>query len=217
MADNFSNVPFPISGTSLEVKIKYQINSKEKKLLSLPFKFLIVDNKITTADMPTVESVVQELENFLLKRLLPLFGRNVQITSMLIKNSGLTFSIPCYIFGSREVNSLSYDTALFFLLQPYNKPLAYRLYLKGCASSFSQKPLPPEELSLVKDFETLFTSTLLFLNGSLVLKMVRGTDQFISATFRELKKFSPRKKAKKPAARKKTKTKKKKTATTSSG
>lgn len=64
---------------------------------------------------------------------------------------------------------------------------------KGCASKFAQKPLEKEDLTVIKDFELLFISNLVYLNGLLVLKLVRGTDALISETFRELKKFQLRK------------------------
>lgn len=140
-----------------------------------------------------VADIVEEFDKFLLKRLLNLFGKSVQVTSMILKNSGYTFLIPLYRFGTNDGSSLPIDTALLFLLQPYNKTNGYRLYLKGCSTAFAQKPLSPEEMSVINEFETLFTSHLAFLGGSLVLKIVRNADSLISATFREVKRFIPRK------------------------
>lgn len=195
MADNFANVPFPITGTSFDVKVNYQINtnSKEKKRLSLSFKFQIVENKLTSNNTPSVAELFQEFNTFLLRRLCALLGRNVQITSMSVKCGSFSFLIPLYFFGQRDKIALPPETAMFFLLQPLGKSTCYRLYLKGGSASFSQKPLPESELKLINEFETLFTSSLAYLNGLLVLKIVRGVDELISATFRELKKFAPRK------------------------
>jgi hypothetical protein len=195
MSDNFSNVPFPVTGTTFDLKISYQINinSKEKRRLTLPLKFSVVENKLPTSKPPSVSDLYEEFDRFVLKRLLAILGKNVQLTALTLKSSGLSFLIPLYRFGLMESNSLPVETALFFLLQPYNKSTNYRLYLKGCSSNFSQKPLPPSELSLIQDFESLFTSNLVYLDGLLVLKILRNTDELISATFRELKRFLPRK------------------------
>lgn len=195
MADNFSNIAYPVTGSTFELKINYQINlnAKEKKRLSLDFKFLIVENELTTASTPTVAEMIAEFEKFVLKRLLTLLGRNCQITSMTLKNAGLNFFVPLYKFGYNETNSMSPEVALFFLIQPFNKLTSYRLYLKGAATSYAQKPLPVDELSEIQNFESLFTSNLVFLNGLLVMKLVRNADSFISATFREVKRFQPRK------------------------
>lgn len=194
MADSFADVDLPIVGNYFELKINYQINLniKDKKKLTLPFKFFIVENSLGS-QQPKMSQIIADLEKFILRRLLPLLGKNVQLTSMTLKINNLIFIIPLYKFGTSEKHAVSPDTALFFLLQPYGKPLSYRLYVKGCSSFFSQKPLSNDALTLIHEFETLFTSKLGFLDGALIVKQVRGSEELISASFRELKQFAPRK------------------------
>lgn len=205
MSDNFANVPFSISSPNLDVKINYQLNlsSKDAKKLSVSFKFNVVENKITTATIPTLADFIGEMDKFVLRRLAAMLGKNVQLTSMTIKASGMIFQIPLYLFGGSLNNSLPPDVALFFLLQPYNKNKGYRLYVKGCSSVFSQKPLTQELLSIIQEFESLFTNNLVYLNGLLILQIVRNTDAFISATFRDVKRFAPHKLSKLKKAGKK--------------
>lgn len=192
MADNFSSVTFPLEGSKLTFKINYKVLSVGNTTLTLSFDFQYLENKFDATKAPTVRSLADEFTSLFLAKLMPIFGKNVQITTLVFVTQTASVTIPVYKFGLSSKNAVSLDTTLFFVLQSYTARSNSRLYLKGASTDSIKKPLSDFEQKAITDFESLFISVLSFFNGNLKVQYVRNDDCMISCVFRESVKFSKR-------------------------
>lgn len=192
MASNLSAVSFPLPKDGiLEFVINYRFISKTEKVNSkLTLTFNIVENSLK--ENPRVEVLVQEFLSLMHKCILPVLGKNTQITSLTFKTSTMSTTIPIYLFGSASSPSLTSDKTLFFLLQSFGKTTAFRLYLKGAASEFARSPLPENSRLILSSFENLFTAVFSMLEGNLQIQFVKERSSILVCVFRECVKLESR-------------------------
>jgi hypothetical protein len=197
MANNFSSISFPLEGNKLNFRICYHVVSKSlprnKRAFSLDFDFKYIENSYAQeaiSTWPTVESLSEELKRLVLKKCLPLLGKNVHITGYILTAGNNSVHVHAYEFGLGTRNAISSDTSLYFVLQPVTRRKSYRLYVKGASLDLQTIPLSDSDKSAIYSFETLFTSVLSLFDGSLLLQYTRNNDFMISCVFRESVKFS---------------------------
>ncbi len=127
----------------------------------------------------------------MLAKLLPLLGKNVQVTSMELTSGTTSILVHVYEFDLGVRNAVTPETSLYFVLQPLKKKQSYRLYVKGASLDFANAPLSDVDRVAISSFETLFISVLSLFDGTLLLQCVRNNDVIVSAVFKEGVKFNP--------------------------
>jgi hypothetical protein len=203
MADNFDSISFPLEGKTLRLRISYQLIGKPapktkqtKQTYRLEFEFKYIENTYAQGPFrdtwPTVKSLSEEMERLVLSKVLPLLGKNVQVTGLSIAAGSHSVLVNLYAFGLGEKNAVSFETSLYFVLQPFKKKTSYRLYVKGASLEFLTTPLNDVNRAAISSFETLFVSVLSLFDGSLLLQYVRDNDLIVSSVFKEGVKFRTR-------------------------
>lgn len=200
MANNFHLVTFPILNTKLGVTLHFKIHGNEGRCFTLPFTFKILTNSFVEKEFPTVLDFVNEINKVLVNRILPLLGKNVQLTSIILNNETLSFTIPQYVFGTSQKNALA-EPYLYFGLQTTTGKKDLRFYLRGSSVAFHKQPLQETERGVIEAFELVFISTLILFSEKLKLRYIKESEEdLIACNFRGLyifqKKVKPTKIAK---------------------
>jgi hypothetical protein len=208
MADNFASIPFPLEGKLLHFRIIYQLVGKAygpKKLYSLEFDLKYIENTYAKEALswPSVEGLSAELKRLVLDKVLPLLGKNVQVTGLDMTGGSNSVRVNIYEFGLGARNAATPETSLYFALQPFKKKLSYRLYVKGASLDFANAPLSDPERAAISSFESLFVSVLSLFDGNVLLQYVRNNEFIVSAVFQESVKVSRRAKPPAPKGRQK--------------
>ena len=141
MSNNYDLVSFPLDGETLTLTINYCILSglKGNTLMKLLLTFSIKQNKFPSNAPPTIKELLEVVAYKILNRFLPILGKNVYVTGIVINCNNVSINIPLYEFGLSGKPALPPETALFFVLQPYSINREFRLYVKGASTDFSKK------------------------------------------------------------------------------
>lgn len=191
MADDYNSFIFPLMGETIFLRICYQETNqlKTKIRYNLDFKFKIVqssfylDDHLITYQWPSVKSLSNELKKAILEKVLPLLGKNMQVTSLLIRTERTSFTVYLYEFGTGSHDAVPPDTSLYFILQSSQKGRIHRFYLKGTSFQFHPAPLNEIDRATIVGFEELFVSRLQLFDGSLLLQVLRNKEYLISCMF----------------------------------
>ena len=203
MANNFSSVSFPLEGARLHFKLCYQVITKslsKHRTYSLDLEFKFIQNSFAKdSAWPTVQALSDEFNRLVVSKVIPILGKNVQITGLWMISGSTSVNVHVYQFGSGSRNAVLPEINLVFVLQPFHKRNNYRLHVKGAALEFQSVPLSEPDKASIFEFETLYTSVLSLFDGDLMLQYVRNNDSIISSVFKESVKIS---KGSSPSAKK---------------
>jgi hypothetical protein len=182
MANNYHLVALRLKGTKLKIIIKLKIHAEERKLLALPLVFKKIKNGFVETENAflTVSDLMSQIKTVLLMPLLPLLGKNVEITVIKLETENVSFSITESILGCSSKNTLI-EPSLDFCLESLVGGKYNRFYLRGSSVAFHNHSLEESEKRAIEEFELVFISTLILFDGQQEIGYTKDNEEDLVA------------------------------------